>query len=143
KVLITLEGTTKLLSPHFSLMEVMQPFYRRILLRRLSPKRQLQKFRRLYYEFEQLAEILPRRVIDMLDQIQAGKFDVHLDHRGLGPSVNRLVLGLICSALFLGSALMLSMQVPPLLTTLWVPETWSISQLSILGLAGCIASILM
>ena len=46
---------------------------------------------------------------------QAGKFDVHLDHRGLEPSVNRLVLGMLTSALFLGSALILSTEVPPLL----------------------------
>ena len=38
-------------------------------------------------------------VTEILEQIQAGKFDVHLDHRGLEPSVNRLVLGMLASAL--------------------------------------------
>jgi ubiquinone biosynthesis protein len=47
--------------------------------------------------------------------VQDGKFDVHLDHRGLGPSVNRLVLCLLASALFVGSSFLLSDQVPPLL----------------------------
>lgn len=151
KVLVTLEGTTKMLAPQFSLMEVMQPFYRKMMLRRLSPKRQLQKFRRLYLEFEQLAEILPRRVIEILDQVQAGKFDVHLDHRGFGPSVNRLVLGLLSSALFVGSSMMLSMGVVPhlgdLLGLLFIPQAWirewSISRLSLLGMAGCVVSILL
>jgi ubiquinone biosynthesis protein len=151
KVLVTLEGTTKMLAPRFSLMQVMQPFYRKMMLRRLSPKRQLQKFRRLYFEFEQLAEILPRRVIEILDQVQAGKFDVHLDHRGLGPSVNRLVLGLLSSALFVGSSMMLSTKVAPhfgdLLNLVFVPKEWtnewSISQLSLLGLTGCVVSILL
>lgn len=151
KVLVTLEGTTKMLSPEFSLMEVMQPFYRKLMMRRLSPRRQLQKFRRLYLELEQLAEILPRRAIEILDQVQAGKFDVHLDHRGLGPSVNRLVLGMLSSALFVGSSMMLSAQTPPLLggllNLLFVPKTWtdqwSISRLSILGLTGCVVSILV
>src|SRR5688572_2261023 len=36
KTLITLEGTSKLLSPRFSLMEVMQPFQKGMMLRRLS-----------------------------------------------------------------------------------------------------------
>lgn len=141
KVLVTLEGTTKLLSPRFSLMEVMQPFYRRMMLRRLSPKRQLQKFRRLYVEVEQLAEILPRRVIEILDQVQAGKFDVHLDHRGFGPSVNRLVLGMLSSALFLGSSIMLSTKVPPVLFP--INTYLGMHQLSILGLSGCIVSIML
>ena len=64
--------------------------------------------RRIYSELEQLAEILPRRLRDILQQVESGKFDVHLDHRGLEPSVNRLVLGMMTSALFLGSSLLIS-----------------------------------
>ncbi|MCA9121159.1 MAG: AarF/ABC1/UbiB kinase family protein [Planctomycetaceae bacterium] len=141
KTLVTLEGTTKMLCPKFSLMEVMRPFQRKMLLRRLSPARQLRKARRVYFELEQLAEIVPRRLGEILEQIQAGKFDVHLDHRGLGPSVNRLVLAMMASSLFLGSSLMLSQQVPPLI----FPENnyFGLEKLSILGLGGCFVSILV
>ena len=141
KVLVTLEGTTRLLSPRFSLMEVMQPFHRKMLLRRLSPMRQARKLRRLYVELEALAEILPQRVMQILEQVQAGKFDVHLDHRGLGPSVNRLVLGMLASALFLGSSLLLSNHVPPVLFL--KPTYFGLEKLSILGLTGCITSLLV
>ncbi|MDX1946628.1 MAG: AarF/ABC1/UbiB kinase family protein [Pirellulaceae bacterium] len=141
KTLVTLEGTSKLLEPRFSLMEVMQPFHRTMILRRLSPARQARKLRRLYMEVEQLVEVLPQRVIQILEQVQSGKFDVHLDHRGLGPSVNRLVLGMLASALFLGSSLMLANKVPPLL----FPSNafLGIHQLSILGLAGCTISLMV
>ena len=111
KVLIMLEGTARLLSPSFSLMEVMEPYQRRMMTRRLSPARQMKKMRRIYYELEQLAELMPRRLREILQQVQSGKFDVHLDHRGLEPSVNRLVLGMLASALFLGSSLMISRSV--------------------------------
>jgi ubiquinone biosynthesis protein len=119
----------------------MRPFQRKMLLRRLSPARQLRKARRVYFELEQLAEIVPRRLGEILEQIQAGEFDVHLDHRGLGPSVNRLVLAMMASSLFLGSALMLSQQVPPLI----FPENtyFGLEKLSILGLSGCFVSILV
>ncbi len=142
KVLVTLEGTTKLLSPQFSLMEVMQPFRNRMMLRRLSPQRQMRKFRRLYLEVEQLFEIVPRRLSNLLEQIQDGNFDVHLDHRGLGPSVNRLVLGMLSSALFLGSSILMAQRVPPLLfphSQTW----WGIEKVSILGLVGCLFSLLL
>ena len=141
KTLITLEGTAKLLSPTFSIMEVMQPFQRRAMLRRLSPARRLKKMQRVYMEFEHLATVLPRRLIDLIEQVQLGKFDVHLDHRGLGPSVNRLVLGLLASALFLGSALMLSQKVPPLLFQ--EPTMMGMQDISLLGLAGCSVAILV
>jgi ubiquinone biosynthesis protein len=114
KVLVMLEGTARILEPNFSLMELIQPYQKKMLLRRMSPARQMRKMRRIYSEMEELAEILPRRLRDILQQVDAGKFDVHLDHRGLEPSVNRLVLGMLTSALFLGSSLLISRDVWPL-----------------------------
>src|SRR5262249_45640274 len=134
KTLVTLEGTARQLNPRFSLMEVMQPFQRGMLLRRLSPARQAKKLRRLYLEVEQLAEVLPQRVIQILGQVQSGKFDVHLAHRGLGPSVNRLVLGMLASALFVGSSFLLSYQVPPLLFHRAENAWLGMKDISILGL---------
>jgi ubiquinone biosynthesis protein len=141
KTLVTLEGTTKQLDPQFSLMEVMQPWHRRLLMRRLSPSRQLKKVRRVYFELEQLIEVLPQRILNILEQVRTGRFDVHLDHRGLEPSVNRLVLAMMASSLFLGSAMLLSTKVPPLL----FPQNplFGLHQLSLLGLSGCTLSILL
>lgn len=141
KVLVTLEGTSRMLCPQFGLMEVMQPFHRKMLLQRLSPVRQWRKLRRIRVEVEQLIEMLPRRMIDILEQVQTGTFDVHLDHRGLGPSTNRLVLGMLASALFLGSSLMLSREVPPLL----FPENTFLGmhRISIFGITGCFVAVLL
>ena len=113
KVLVMLEGTAQRLQPNFSLMEVLEPYQQKIVSRRLSPARQLRKAKRLAYELQQLAEVVPRRLRDILQQVQSGRFDVHLDHRGLEPSVNRLVLGMLTSALFLGSVLLVTHQVWP------------------------------
>jgi len=113
KVLVMLEGTAKKLEPTFSLMEVIKPYQSKIVAQRLSPARQYRKARRLAYEMQQLAEIVPRRLRDILQQVQSGRFDVHLDHRGLEPSVNRLVLGMLTSSLFIGSVLLVTNQVWP------------------------------
>ncbi|QDU98249.1 ABC1 kinase family protein [Lignipirellula cremea] len=142
KAMVTLEGTARLLNPRFSLMELMQPLQRTLLLRRMSPLRQIRKMRRMYMQLENLAEMLPERVMDILDQVQAGKFDVHLDHRRLGPTANRMVLGLMTSALFVGSAEMLSNQVPPLL----FPQATYLGgmhRISLLGLSGVMLSLLI
>jgi ubiquinone biosynthesis protein len=134
KVLVMLEGASRLLNPQFSLVEVMRPYQRQMMFRRLSPKRQLQRLRRLYSELEHLAEVLPRGIVDILQQVQSGSFDVHLDHRGLEPSVNRLVLGMLASALFLGSSWLLANNTGPL-----IPYV----QLSLLGVLGSSTSILL
>lgn len=138
KVLVMLEGTSRLMQPRFNLVEIMAPYQKRMAWRRLSPARQARKFRRFYSEIEHLANVLPRGIVDMVQQMQSGKFDVHLHHRALEPSVNRLVFGMLASALFLGSSLLLSRNVPPLIRG--VPL---IEGLSLLGLAGCSVSIML
>lgn len=142
KTLVTLDGTARMLSPKFSLLELMQPFHRTMVMRRMSPTRQIRKMRRLYMELEHLAEVLPSRLLDIMGQLQTGKFEVHLDHQGLEPSVNRLVLGLLCSAMFLGSSVMLSMKVPPLLFPQLLAQ-FGLDEMSIIGLAGIIFSLLL
>ena len=141
KVQVSLEGTGRQLNPDFSLMEIMKPFQRLLLLKRLSPTRQAKRMRRFYMEVEQLVDQLPKRISNILEQVQSGQFDVKLDHRRLGPTANRLVMGLMTSALFLGSSMMLSYKVPPLL----FPDVGPMGthDLSILGLLGCFASIMM
>jgi ubiquinone biosynthesis protein len=129
KVLVMLEGAGRRLSPTFSLVDVLQPYRKKMLARRLSPQRHMRKVRRIAYEIEQLAEVFPRRLRDILQQVQAGRFDVHLDHRGLEPSVNRLVLGMLTSALFLGSVLLVTNNVLPL-------GFWPLDGLSAPGLLG-------
>jgi len=129
KMLVMLEGTMQLLDANFSLMELIQPYQKKMLMRRMSPVRRMKKMRRIYFELEQLAEIVPRRLRAILQQIQNGQFDVHLDHRGLEPSVNRLVLGMLASALFLGSSLMLTRSI------------WPVHGVSIPGVVGCAISL--
>lgn len=141
KVLVTLDGTARALSPEFNLMQIMRPFLRRLMIGRLSPIRQARQFGQFFMQMERLAESMPHRIEAILEQIQTGKFYVHLDHRRLGPSVNRLVMGLLTSALFLGSSLMLSYNVPPLIFP--GQGMWGMHDLSLLGLTGCLASLML
>ncbi len=115
KVLIMLDGTAKLLSPKLNLTEVIGPYQHRIFLRQLSPRRQFRKLNRLMLDWRHIAQDLPRGLMRLLKEVQDGQFDVHLEHRRLEPAVNRLVMGMVVSALFLGSSMLLSNKVPPLL----------------------------
>lgn len=132
KVLITLEGTARLLSPRFSLLEVMKPYRLKLLKARLSPKKRLAKLWHLLGDVEYLLEAFPQRIGALFAQIESGKFDIHLDHRGLEPSVNRLVIGLISSSLFLSSSILMAQRVPPL----WMQHisVWGIVGIAIAAL---------
>ncbi len=132
KTLVMLEGTSRLLSPQFNLMEVMRPYRSQMLWRRYSPGRHARIFEHLLWDLEHLAEILPRRLANISEQVETGSLDLTMSHRGLEPSVNRLVLGLLTSALFVGSSLLLAHRVPPLA-----------GEVSLLGCAGAIVSLVM
>ncbi|MFT5110272.1 MAG: ubiquinone biosynthesis protein [Pseudoalteromonas tetraodonis] len=58
--------------------------------------------------------------------------EVHLEHRGLESTVDRLVQGILTSALFVGSALILSRAVPPV-----------VGGVSLLGSVGCLISLVL
>jgi ubiquinone biosynthesis protein len=140
KVLVTLEGSARIISPEISLMEVMVPLHRGLVLRRFSPLRQMKKMQKIGAQLEQFAETAPQRINNIIEQLQTGKFDIHLDHRRLGPSVNRLVLGIMTSAMFLGSSWMLSNKVAPLL---FPGDPWfGIKDLSVIGLGGMLFSLM-
>jgi len=129
KVFAMLEGTARLLNPSINLLQIIAPYQRKVILRRLSPRRQWRKLQRMTGEWRHLGESLPRVLADVFQQVQSGKFDIHLEHRRLEPAVNRLVMGMVVSALFIGSATLWSSRVPPVI--------WDTP---IFGVLGCVVS---
>jgi len=130
KTFAMLEGTARLLSPAVNVIELIKSYQKKILLRRLSPRVRWQKLQRMIAEWRYLGASLPRGLGEVFEKIQSGKFDIHLEHRRLEPSVNKLVMGMITSALFLGSAVLWSNRVPPI---------WG--GYSVAGVLGCTVSI--
>jgi len=140
KMLISLEGTLRGVGAEFDGLSVIRQFIRRAMWRRMDPRRRLRQAKRIYLETEHFLEVAPDHVLDLFEQAKRGQLRLQLEHQKIGPTVNRLVLGLISSALFLGSALMLSQEVPPLL----FPESTvlGLHRVSIFGISGCIFSLL-
>jgi ubiquinone biosynthesis protein len=90
-------------------------------------------------EAENFLQCAPDESLALMQQARRGEVRFQLEHRRLGPTINRVVLGLMASAVFLGSSLMLAFEVPPVL----FPDqsTLGIQRLSILGMIGVIGSV--
>jgi ubiquinone biosynthesis protein len=129
KTLVMLEGTARLVNPTFNLAEVLQPYRRQYLMRRLSPRRLARRAWATLQDWEELFQAAPRQLRDLLRGVQTQRFAIHLEHHHLEPSVNRLVFGMMTSALFVGSAFMWSYKAPP-----------TIHDVSVFGVLGCLAS---
>ncbi|TWU41803.1 ABC1 kinase family protein [Novipirellula artificiosorum] len=139
KMLISLEGTLRELGASFDSLQIVQTFVRKSMLSRLSPKRRIRQARRIYMEAENFLEIAPDEVLTLLQQARRGEVRMILEHQRIGPTVNRMVLGLMASAVFLGSSLMLAMKVPPVLFQ--EASLLGIERISLLGLIGVLASV--
>jgi ubiquinone biosynthesis protein len=114
RVLVMLEGTGRLLSPKFNLVELLAPYRRAEVRRRLSPRRMLRDLMGVAADWDELFRGLPRQLGSVLRMLQRQELGVQLVHRHLEPSVNRVVFGVMVSALFVGSALMWAAKAPPL-----------------------------
>jgi ubiquinone biosynthesis protein len=113
-VLVVLEGTSRQLSPRFSLGEVVRPWAGRALERRLSPRRLRRRLARSWWDWQRLLDVAPREIAELMERLREGTLDVHLQHRGLDATFNRAIYGLLAAALILASAQLLSRDVPPL-----------------------------
>ncbi len=130
KCLILLEGTGRLLSPAFSLAEVLAPWRTKFLLRRFSPEAQLKNARQVFSDWQRMAETIPKVLSNVLDRLEAGKFALRHEHRHVKSSLNRLVTGLLVSALLVASSILLARNVRPTFRGLSIP-----------GAAGYLASL--
>ncbi len=130
KVLAQVEGTAQLMDLSFSMMEVLEPYYREHIAERLTPQRLFQRTRRQLQDWDRFLDALPRELLDMLVRARQGDLDLTLEHRSLDGIVNRLVLGVFGAALFLGSVQLWKLGVPPIWNDLPVPAT--------LGLLGSV-----
>jgi ubiquinone biosynthesis protein len=121
KMLVMLEGTAHQLSPDFNLIELLEPYRVESIKRRLSPQRVWRKLQAAQRDWTRLAETLPSDVSDIMNRIRRGSFNINLEHRKLDSITNRLVLGILTAALFVGSASLWSNDVPPRLGTVSLP----------------------
>jgi ubiquinone biosynthesis protein len=132
KTLVMLEGTSQLVNPNFSLAQLLKPYCKLAIQRRVDPRRLMGDMARSLRDWRRLADSLPRDLGDIISRIRTENIEVHLEHRRLESTVERLVQGILASALFVGSALILSRSVPPV-----------VGGISLFGIVGCLASIFL
>ena len=128
--LVILAELARLVNPTFNLVEVLEPYRRQFLLRRLSPRRLARRLLAAARDWDEVVSGMPRLVRDVMQFARRQQFAVQLQHQHLEPSVNRLVFGLMTSALFVGSAWLWAHRAPPVV----------FGEISIFGAVGCLTS---
>jgi len=122
KAVVSLEKTGDSLDPDFSIFSTAEPFIRRLQRDRWEPRTLL---RNMYWNMETtLGHInaLPGNILRVVRRIENEDIGLNLHHRGLedlnesiNRSTNRLVLAVIIGALIMGSSMIITTGVKPLL----------------------------
>jgi ubiquinone biosynthesis protein len=113
RTLVVLEGSARRLNPKFSLAEVINMFVREHGVGRLW-KRMRRRVQRTARDWDRFLTDLPRELDEIIKRFREGKLDIHHELKGVERTVNRLVRGIICAALIMGSSMLWSLRTPPL-----------------------------
>jgi ubiquinone biosynthesis protein len=113
RTLVVLEGSARQLSPTFSLAEVINLHVREHGVGQLW-RRFRRKVQRTARDWDRFLSDLPRELDEIMKRFREGKLDIHHEHKGIERTVNRLVRGIICAALIMGSTMLWSRDTPPL-----------------------------
>lgn len=113
RTIVLLDGTARQISPSFNLKAMLEPYQSEALKRRMKPGYLLKRFERSLVQWDTFIEDLPGELSQTMHKMRSGELRVELKHRHLDTVANRLVLGIVTAAIFLGSCLLWSMKAPP------------------------------
>lgn len=121
KSLITIEGTARMLYPELNVAAEAEPFVRALAMERYRPKALLKELRKTLKAGFNLQKNLPRRLSGIFNKLDRGEFSVRFRHENISGLIstmeaasNRLAFALIIAALIIGSSLIITTGITPL-----------------------------
>jgi ubiquinone biosynthesis protein len=120
--ILTVEGLTRVLDPDFLILDQAVPFARKLLVRRLDPRRHAKLAYRTARDLRDFLTAVPAQVTRILQKMIEGKFAVDFVHKGYEPMIdeldrssNRVSFSVVIAALIIGSSLIVLSGRGPLL----------------------------
>lgn len=122
KVFVTLEGTGRKLDPDFDMARRAQPFLRRAMRARYSPRALARGGLRGLSGMADVLSTLPHDLRALLRSVRGGQFRHHIDighlrefGQQIDHSANRLTVGVVLAALIVGSSITMTVKGGPTL----------------------------
>lgn len=122
KTLITAEGSARLIYPELNVVSEAEGYIRRLAVERYKPQALWQSFRASLRHFIGFQRQFPRRFAQIVDKLDRGELSFRFEHEnleGLRKTLdhvfNRLTFGIITGAMIIGSSMVITTGVKPLL----------------------------
>lgn len=112
KMLMTVESIIVQLDPTLSIVDIAEPYGRRLMMRRYSPRQLSKKSLDVALDYARLVQKMPHQTDNLMRLLNEGEFSVKMEHLNLKPIAsriemlsNRLSVAIILAAIIIGSAL--------------------------------------
>ena len=129
---VTIEAVLKICCPNVNFIDIFASYMKADFKRNFNWQEEFNKFKRDSYLMLQKSMHIPEQLSDILKMTMSGQTKVNLDLTGseeplrrLDKMINKLIIGIICSALLLGSSI--------ICTTNMTPQIMEIPILGVLG----------
>ncbi|QCT94480.1 AarF/ABC1/UbiB kinase family protein [Caminibacter mediatlanticus TB-2] len=139
KSLVTMEGVGKRLYPEFNAAEEIKPFIIKLYKKRLSVLSLVKNSHEFNKSLLELIYSMPESMEEILNKIKNGNLKIEFEHVGLESfensvekSFNRLSTSIVIASILIGSSMLLTAKIPPL-----------INNISLLGIVGYIFAIII
>jgi ubiquinone biosynthesis protein len=121
KALVTAETAVQLIHPEMDVVAELKPHLKRLAALRLSPGFVWRGIRATFMKIAATPAHFPRRIGDIIEKMEQGRLQIGFEHRNLKGLQNtlekifsRLTMGVILGALIIGSSLIITTGIPPL-----------------------------
>ncbi|MDH3391204.1 MAG: AarF/UbiB family protein [Desulfobulbaceae bacterium] len=122
KAMVTVEGTARQLYPELNVIAEIEPFIRRLGTERWKPAQIWRRFARQLRFYLKLQSNLPGSIQRILKKLEQGELNIQFKHENLGGLQksldnvsNRLSFSIILAALIIGSSMIITTGVKPLI----------------------------
>ncbi len=122
KALVTAEGTARLLYPDLDVVSEAREHISSLAMERYNPESLWRNFRFALFQFLNIQQEVPVRIVQILDKADKGELTLGFRHENLqglrntlDNIINRLTFGIIIAAMIIGSSMIITTGVGPLL----------------------------
>src|SRR6056297_385445 len=122
RALLTSEASAKLMYPNLDIIGEAEPYIKQIILRLYSPNSLVRRVRSRVLRVLHTRRYSIDMLYSILDKLDRNQLSIHIEHQGLhhfehtiGSSMNRLSLSLLTAAIIIGSSMIITTGVGPLL----------------------------
>ncbi|MEA1962296.1 MAG: AarF/ABC1/UbiB kinase family protein [Bacillota bacterium] len=113
KMLMTVESIVAQLDPQLSIVDIAEPYGRRIMMKRYSPSNIKHEITDIAFDYYRLFRTVPREIDEMLNLLSSGELKIKMEHENMVRMTakfdvmsNRLALAIIVASIIIGTALM-------------------------------------